>query len=358
MNISNNLDWDERLRSLADEVLADAGAPGAAVALMVDGRMAAQVAAGFRDLERRVPLAQDARFYIYSNTKTLIAALVLRLAEAGRLALEAPFQKYLPEIALETPVSVRRLLNHSGGIPDYGGLPAYYAAVRAHPGRPWSDAEFLAATLGQGLAYPPGAGWGYSNIGYLLLRRLAERISTQPLADALREALFAPLGLDGCFVARGLEDAALLTPASSAFFTRGALEDVRQVYHPGWVSHGVVAATAPELARLLDGILGGALLSSGSRAAMLDALDVPVQHPLFRQPGYGLGLMVDRQSRFGLLAGHGGGGPGYSAGAFCLPHAGGHRVTAAALVNSDAGDAGQLLAHRALMLAAEMLASA
>lgn len=357
MNIASHPDWRARLQPLAEDVLAHAGAPGAVLALRVDGQPAATVAAGLRDLQRRAPLEESARFYIYSNTKTLIAALALRLAEAGRLALDEPFQAYLPDVALEPPVSVRRLLNHSGGIPDYGALPAYYEALRAHPARPWSDAEFLAATLGKGLAYTPGAGWGYSNIGYLLLRRLVERITGQPLAQALRAWVLMPLGLEGSFVAQSLEDAAVLTPAYSAFFTRGALEDVRQVYHPGWVSHGVVAATAPELAGMLDGIVGGALLDARSRAAMLDALDVPVQHPLFQRPAYGLGLMVDRQSRFGLLAGHGGGGPGYSAGVFCLPDAGGHRITAAALVNSDAGDAGQLLAHRALMLAGEMLAS-
>lgn len=346
---------ENRFPDALEAVRAAAGVPGISAALLVDGRPVFVGAAGHQDLAQTVPLDPGARFYIYSATKTLIASLVLLLAERGQVALDAPLQTYLPEIELSQPVSVRQVLNHTGGIPDYGGLPEYHAAVKAHPNRPWTGAEFFAATLSGGLAFPPGQGWGYSNIGYLLLRRLVERAFDAPLSVALRQHIFTPLGLESPFAPQSLDDARQLTPGYSRFLSPDdRLEDVRERYHPGWVSHGVVISTALYLARALDGLLSGGLLSAASRVAMLQAVDVPVQHPFFRQPGYGLGLMIDQGSRYGVLAGHGGGGPGYAAGALHLPDAGGRRITCAALANSDQGDAGLRAAFELAMLAAEM----
>lgn len=332
-----------------------AGAPGISAALLVDGRPVFVDATGYEDLAQTRPLKPGAKFYIYSVTKTLIASLVLLLVERGQVALDAAFQAFLPAIDLPQPVSVRQLLNHTGGIPDYGGLPAYYAAIKAHPAQPWTDAEFLSATLPGGLAFPPGRGWGYSNIGYLLLRRLVERAFDAPLGAALHEYIFNPLGLENSFAAQSLDDARQLTPGYSRFFATGdGMADMRERYHPGWVSHGVVISTALDMARAMDSLLAGGLLSAASRAAMLQAVDVPVQHPFFRQPGYGLGLMIDQGSRYGILAGHGGGGPGYAAGALHVPDAGGRRITCAALANTDQGDAGLRAAFDLAMLAAEM----
>lgn len=345
---------DSQFLTTLKVIRAAAGVPGISAALLVDGRPVFVDAAGFEDLAETKPLDPGARFYIYSVTKTLIASLALLLVERGQLGLDEPFQTYLPEIDLPQSVSVRQLLNHTGGIPNYGGLPEYHAAVKAHPTQPWTDAEFLAATLPGGLAFPPGQGWGYSNIGYLLLRQLVERALDAPLGAALREHIFTSLGLESPFVAQSLDDARQLTPGYSRFFAPDeGMGDVRAQYHPGWVSHGVVISTALDLARAVDGLLSAGLLSAASRAAMLQAVDVPVQHPFFRRPGYGLGVMIDQESRYGRLAGHGGGGPGYSAGVLHLPDAYGRCITSAALVNSDQGDAGLRAAFDLAMLAAE-----
>jgi D-alanyl-D-alanine carboxypeptidase len=170
-----------------------------------------------------------------------------------------------------------------------------------------------------------------------------------PFAAALQERIFDPLGFERSQAVQSLEDAqGLLVPGYSAFFSGGGLEDMHKKYHPGWVSHGVVISTAGELIRMFDGILAGSLLSPASRAAMLEATEVPVQHPLFRSPGYGLGLMIDRNSPWGVIAGHGGGGPGYAAGALHLADAHGRRITTAALVNCDRGDLGLRLAFALL----------
>ena len=86
------------------------------------------------------------------------------------------------------------------------------------------------------------------------------------------------------------------------------------------------------------------LSASNQRPEMLTATRIPESYQPFVEPSYGLGLMTDPGSPYGLVAGHGGGGPGYSAGAFHFPNVGGRRVTTVALANSDRGDVGVRIA--------------
>jgi D-alanyl-D-alanine carboxypeptidase len=315
------------------------------VALCVVGARGLDAAPGPRALQGREPLDPGARFPIYSITKTMLATAILQQIAAGRLSLDDPFQRWLPAVPLEVPVTIRQLLNHTGGLPDYGGLPAYKVALRAAPHHPWSTQDFLDQTLPAGLHFAPGAGWAYSNIGYLLLKLLLEARTGQTMAAALERQLFAPLGLQATSVAETLEDTRAWTPGYSGFWRAdGERKDIRGHYHPGWVAHGLVTSTASDMARFFDALFAGALLPPGLLAAMVEPVPVGTTHPLFRHACYGLGLMLDPHSPHGLLAGHGGGGPGYNTGALCWPAAGGRRVVAVALANGDGGEVGLAVA--------------
>lgn len=342
---SRNTELRRRLTDTVQQVLRDAATPGAAVALVANGQALLEAGVGARDLARTTPLDADAQFYVFSVTKSLLATAALQLVEQGHIALDASVQSYLPALPLATPVTVRQLLRHTGGVPDYSELRAYFEAVKAHPAEPWTPAEFLERTLPRGLKFAPGQGWGYSNIGFLMVRLLLERVTNSPLREVLREGIFAPLGLQRTFVAESLADARTLTPGYSAFFSHdGALADVAPVYHPGWVSHGVVISTAPELARIVEALFAGRLVHPDLIETMLDPVLVPGEHPLFGQPAYGLGLMLDPRSPYGPVAGHGGGGPGYSAAALHFPHVGGQRLVSVALTNRDQDDLGLRIA--------------
>jgi D-alanyl-D-alanine carboxypeptidase len=342
----------ELLPQIVQQALDVADTPGAALAVRVDGTPFADLAVGFADLACTQPLAADSRWYVYSVTKSLIATLMMQLAEQGVVALDAPVQTYLADVALPHAVTLRQLLNHTGGLPDYGGLPAYTAALKADSTTPWSDAEFLALTLAGGALFAPGQGWAYSNLGYLLLRRVLETVYGQTFSAVVHTQLAVPLGLKQTRVIETLAAAEPLTPGFSSFFSAaGLLEPIHTRYHPGWVAHGVAGSTAAELAHLIDALGAGTLVSASSLATMLDAVPVTVQHPLFREPAYGLGLMVDLASPAGLLFGHGGGGPGYAIGALHLPNANGRRITAVAMANRDQPDLGMQIAFEAAMFA-------
>jgi D-alanyl-D-alanine carboxypeptidase len=231
-----------------------------------------------------------ARYPIYSVTKTAVAAAVLLLAREGAIELD----------------SVRRLLDHTSGVRDYGSLPEYHEAVRTRPGSAWDDDEFLARTTAAGAQFEPGKGWAYSNTGYLLLRRLLDEHGGL--------AAFLPrLGLGSATVAERADDLGAAVPAPSALLFDG-VDDVRSVYDPRWVGHRTLVARAEDLLGFWRDL----------PAEMLDPrtfVPIGADAPGFVRPSYGLGLMADPEHPLGTVVGHGGGGPGYAAGVFALPRA-------------------------------------
>jgi D-alanyl-D-alanine carboxypeptidase len=270
---------------------------------------------------------REPAFLAYSITKTFTAVLILTLCEEGQLSLDDRLARWFPRIAHADRISLRQLLNHTGGVPDYGGLRAYHEGVKFSPSTPWSFERFAAETFDKGLWFEPGQGWAYSNPGYMLLKRVAEEVTGVSYRALISERIVRPLGLQRTFVAESINDLAALAPGTSrALSSDGASRDVRAHYHPGWVSHGVVTSTASELVRFLDGLFRGELLSRHSLARMTELVPVPTdpseassgQHRPSRRgkPSYGLGLMGDPASPWGLAVGHNGGGPGYSASAF------------------------------------------
>lgn len=288
-------------------------------------------------------------FLAYSCTKTFIAALVLRLGEEGRLALTDPVSRWFPDLPHSSAITVRHLLNHTSGLPDYGPLAAYHQAVRRTPSRPWNSDEFLARTLAQGVLFEPGKGWSYSNIGYLLLRMIVETLTGERLAGLLAARFFHPLGLGDTFVPETVADLGRLQPSRSGVVAEEGAVDVRRVYHPGWVSHGVVASTPADMAEFCRRLFTGAVLSRDSLAAMTTLTPVPGAPPRYGRPCYGLGIMADCASRFGMLLGHNGGGPGYGASVFHAPDHHGGPLTVCAMVACEAPD----LAERLVMAVLE-----
>jgi D-alanyl-D-alanine carboxypeptidase len=327
-----------KIDSLIQEQLDAAGAPGAAIALSLDGDVWS-AGVGHTDLERCTPMPAGARFSIYSITKTIIATILVRLVEDRALTLDDPIQDFLLELPIETPVSIRQVLNHTGGFPDYGGLPEYHAAVREHPGEPWSPADFLAHTLGDDLEYMPGHGWRYSNLGYMLLRQVLEDEAGFPFKAVVRHYLTLPFGLHDIVVVDSLEDVAVLTPGFSTTLDGGeTVANVAHRYAPGWVAHGLASSTAADLARFFDLLFAESLWEPPLLNEMLMPVPVTTTHPWMKSPSYGLGLMMDPANRFGKVAGHTGGGPGYSTAAYHFPDVHGHRLSSVALVNRDGSD--------------------
>ncbi|WP_119165558.1 serine hydrolase domain-containing protein [Algihabitans albus] len=232
----------------------------------------------------------DACFPYWSFTKTAIAIATLKLVEAGALDLDAPLdgQAY----------SLRQLLAHTSGLPDYGQLEDYHRAV-ADRQPPWSRKKLLDIVLAKGLLFAPGDGWSYSNVGYMLVRELVEEVTSKPLGTVISDLICQPLGLDSVELATGRPDFARLYWEAAAD------------YDPNWVYHGCLIGTAADAARLLQALFDGALLRPDTLGQMLSrrALGGAIPGRPWTDCGYGLGMMTGEMEGVGKAIGHTGGGP-------------------------------------------------
>lgn len=230
----------------------------------------------------------------WSFTKTALAAAALALVADGRLNLDASVGGW--------PFTLRHLLQHRAGLPDYGRLPRYHEAV-ATGEPPWTRDLLLRRVEADKPVFEPGQGWAYSNIGYLLVRELVEDATGQNLGAALDRLVLGPLGIAGVWVAR--------EPADLAATAWGNPTG----YQPAWVYHGLLVGPAVSAALLLHRLLGGGLLPEALLREMLAAHPVggPVPGRPWRTGNYGLGLMVGIGDAGATYVGHTGGGPGSTA---------------------------------------------
>lgn len=229
-------------------------------------------------------------FPYWSFTKTVIAICALRLAERGRIRLDEPVRGH--------PFTLRQLLNHTSGLPDYGRLCSYNQAVQ-NDEEPWPRAVLLQATMEQGMLFAPGCGWAYSNVGYMMVRELIEEAAGRSLSELVSSMISRRLGL------KSLQLATTRQQFSQVYW------EAAQRYHPGWVYHGCLIGTAREATLLLHALFDGQLLSASSLQQML--IRVPVGGAIDGRPwtdcGYGLGLMTGTMGMAGRAMGHSGGGP-------------------------------------------------
>ncbi|MBN9885932.1 serine hydrolase domain-containing protein [Salipiger abyssi] len=247
----------------------------------------ARIAADGRVTETGQP---GLRFPYWSFTKTAIAICALALAERGALDLDAP--------VASAAYTLRQLLAHTAGLPDYTGLEAYRKAVNAEED-PWSRDLLLDRVLAQGPLFAPGEGWAYSNTGYMLAREHLEAVSGMGFARLFEMLIAEPLRLESVALATTrAEFARLHWPAAAR-------------YHPGWVYHGCLTGTARDAARLLHGLFSGALLGSDALRQLLETrpLGGAIGGRPWSEAGYALGLMSGRFGACGRAIGHSGGGP-------------------------------------------------
>ena len=223
----------------------------------------------------------------WSFGKTVLAATALTLVRDGLVDLD----QALPEC----PFTLRQLLRHQAGLADYSELPEYHAAVARHE-TAWSVDELLQRLDATRLRYAPGSGWRYSNVGYLYVALLIERISGLSLEQALLQHALLPLGISDVRLAR----------------QRGDLPGAAAHYDPAWVYHGLLIGPLPQAAIFLDRLLAGDLLPANLLDAMqtVHHLGGPIPGRPWQAPGYGLGVMQGPTADGLLLCGHTGGGPG------------------------------------------------
>jgi len=228
----------------------------------------------------------------WSFTKTALATAALQLVGQGHFRLD--------ERIGGRAFTLRQLLQHRAGVPDYGALVSYHEAIRRGE-KPWEISELLDRVGAYHLDFDPGHGWRYSNVGYLFVRQLIEDAVGRDIGNALRYLVLDDLGLDSVRIATSPEDL-----ADTAWGNR--IE-----YDPGWVYHGLLIGTPGDAVRFLHGLMSGDVLPQKLLAEMRTCHSTS-ERSLPGRPwettGYGLGLMIGRMASAGIAMGHSGVGPG------------------------------------------------
>jgi D-alanyl-D-alanine carboxypeptidase len=251
------------------------------------------------------PIEDDTVFAIASVSKTFIAALILQLAEEGKLDLDVSFGRYFRDAPRKDSATVRQLLSHTSGIYDYFANPRYllrfsraWLRTTPQPGllsreHAWTYDEIMG--LVKSAYCRPGTCYHYSNTNYVILGRIAEAVGRAPLDRQLRQRFFRPLGMDDTYYQPAdvpPPDAAHGYWPSGGGYVDHTREDRLRPFTAAVTAAGAagaIASTARDLSVWAAALYGGVVLSEHSLAEMTTMLP----------PGdYGLGTDV------AVFAGH------------------------------------------------------
>ena len=310
--------------------------PGAAWAIVLDGRVAHMGVTGLRDVATKAPVDSSSVFRIASMTKSFTAMAIMRLRDEGRLSLDEPAERYVPELkGLAYPTSdspkitIRHLLSHATGFPE---------------DNPWGDQQLartdaeLTAMLKRGIPFSnaPGVAYEYSNYGFAILGRIVTRASGRPYNDYLSARILKPLGMHS-------------TTLSPASVPAGRLahgyrwEDERWKEEPqlpdgSFGAMGGMLTSLSDLGRYVSAFLGAWPARDGPETGPVRRASLREMQQVWRPDapsvvrdsagvrlnagGYGFGLRVGADCRFGHIVGHSGGLPGFGSRMQWLPEYG------------------------------------
>jgi D-alanyl-D-alanine carboxypeptidase len=266
---------------------------------------------------------------IGSVTKTFTGTLILQLVDEGRLRLDETIDRWFPTLPNASAITIRDLGAMSSGIASYSADPS---AVDRYLGRPhttWSPDELIAAGSALPRRFAPGEGFDYSNTNFILLGEIVEQIVGKPLAQVMRDKLFAPLGMRHTSY---LPVTRLPAPAWRGYTvqgsTNGAVRDATN-WSPTFAgAAGQIVSTLGDLRRWTVALGSGALLKPATQRARL------VPNPASRAGGRAYDFALGN-ARGWLM--HSGELPGFNTQVAYLPQ---RRLAIVVLANSDVAGAG------------------
>jgi D-alanyl-D-alanine carboxypeptidase len=200
--------------------------------------------AAFGTTELGAQTSPDAitHFRIASNTKTMTAALIVLLAQDGKLKFTDPVSAYVPDVPNGENITVAELLKMRSGLYGYTADPALAAAMDADPGKAWTTREVLDIAFRHPPQFAPDASYEYSNTNYALLGLVAEKVGGRPLAQQCQERLFGPVGLTHTSLPAA-DDISMPAPYSHGYMYGGSLYALADDPYPADMQAAAQAGT-------------------------------------------------------------------------------------------------------------------
>ena len=337
-------DVKEKIDSTARQVLESTSAPSASIAIVKDGRIVYLQAYGQARLSPAMDATPQMQYSIGSISKQFTAAAVLLLAQQGKLKLDDPVSKYLPELTRAKEVTIRMLLSHTSGYQDY--WPEDYVMTSMMV--PTTAQHILDEWARKPLDFDPGTQWQYSNTNYVIAGRIVEQLSGMSLLDFLQQHFFMPLAMESVYNS----DASRLPATDPTGYERYALGPPRPSPQEGagWMfAAGELAMPAHDLALWDISLIDRSLLSPASYTEMF----TPVLLKSGANSGYGLGVFLGQHEGHNFIQ-HGGEVSGFVSDNIVFPN---DRAAIVVLTNEMATQAAHLIADRITPLILGMPAS-
>ena len=304
--------------------------PGATILVIRDGEVLYRKAMGLRDLDHRFPVRMDTHYEIASITKQITAAAILQLRDAGKLNIDEKVSAYLPDVPHADEVTLRQLLTHTSGIPDYFGLRSDEEFTK-----PTTFAELM-KLADKPLDFAPGSRASYSNTGYIILGRIIEVASHQSYHQYRREHLLKPAGMTQTYIVP--DEPSLATMARGYRRVNGKLEPGLTIHDSYSWSAGDLVSTVGDVEKWNEALASGKVVPHDDYALMMS----PQITAQGENTGYGLGLFIDKvndQPRIG----HTGGSFGFTAANFYFPL---QKLRIIVLTNNvDAPEPGEIISN-------------
>lgn len=320
------------LREVVEQAAKDLLVPGAVVVLRTP-QGTFDVSVGTTELGASTPPSAGTHFRIASNTKTFTAALIVLLAQEGKLKFSDSVSQYVPEVPDGANITIADLLTMRSGLYNYTAAPELAKILDTDPAKAWTPQEALAIAFGHRREFAPGAEYDYNNTNYALLGLVAEKVGGRPLADQFQDRLFGPFGLTQTSLP-AIDDTKIPSPSSHGYMygdSRFALADVAYPdemqaemrlgrlkpvdytkQNPSYASAaGGAISTASDLATWIKTLVSGEVFNADYQKQWVDSLQV--EDP--NAPGgqeYGYGISYQRYSPTAQMYYHGGELPGFN----------------------------------------------
>jgi len=306
--------------------------PGAMVLLRTpQGNFNAGV--GTTEVGVQLPPAANTHFRIASNTKTMTGALIVLLAQDGKLKLSDPVSTYIPDVPDGENITVAQLLKMRSGLYGYTADPALAAAMDANPGKAWTPQEVLAIAFRHPPQFAPDASYEYSNTNYALLGVIAEKVGGRPLAQQFADRLFGPVGLTQTSLPAA-DDTSIPAPYSHGYMYGGSFyaladdpypADMQAAAQAGTLqpvdytnqnssyatAAGGAISTADDLAAWMKALVSGKVFNADYHQQWLTSLQ-PEDPAAPDGQKYGYGISYQRFGPNAAMFYHGGELPGFN----------------------------------------------
>ena len=237
---------DQHMQATLDAAVAEYNVPGAILVLGdMDGNTQTWTS-GLAELETKKAMSKDLYLMIGSTTKSYTATMVLQLVDDGLIKLDEPIGKYLPGLVpRENKITIRHLLEMRSGLGAYGRNPEFTKFMEPNPLRACTPEELVKFSLDKTIE--PDKEFQYTNVNYILLGMLIEKVTNNSLNNEMKRRILQPLGMSHTFM---LTELKMPTPYAHGYlYEEGKVIDATYSIHPSvfWTAGGIVSTAADQL---------------------------------------------------------------------------------------------------------------